>query len=193
MSEATTITPELKNSLDALENAHNITRIGAWLEDTTHREFGEYVIITSDLYNWAGAKYLYKNAKVYCDIAAEVIKSHLIQDKGTEEDWPVTSEFEGMADDACVGFCNSHGLLPDLRKCLSEANNIFLDLQNLTAEYDCFPADEYEEDGHIVIEVEVSSDQDTAFREYDAYTDWLIDNISDDNLKYFVVTVRRTE
>lgn len=97
------------------------------------------------------------------------------------------------ATDQCLEFCNSHGLISDLRKCLNEAKKIFSNISNLKAEYDRFPADEYEEDGHVVLKVEVDSDQDTAFREYDDYTAWMMDNISDENLDFFILTVVRTE
>lgn len=122
------------------------------------------------------------------DISARRIQFPAMQDRGTEE-WPVTLEFEGIANDACIEFCNTHGLISDLRKCLNQAETIFLNRQSLSAEYDRFDKDEYEEDGHVVIRIQVNSDQETAFKEYDAFTDWMLDNISDDNLDSFVVTV----
>jgi len=96
-------------------------------------------------------------------------------------------------DSRCVEFCNSHGLIPDLEKCMSEAKILFSNIQSLSAEYDCFDQDEYEEDGHVVIRIEVGSDQETAFKEYDTFTNWMLDNINDDNLDSFVVTVHRAK
>ena len=119
----------------------------------------------------------------------DVLEAHV----ESEKDWQVTSEFEGIADNACIEFCNTRGLVPELRKCLNEAEVIFSNMQTLAVEYDCFPADEYEEEGHLVIRVEVDSDQDTAFREYDLFVDWMLENIADDKLNFFVLTVNRIE
>ena len=107
----------------------------------------------------------------------------------SEKDWRVTSEFEGIANDACIEFCNTHSLISDLRKCLNKAEIMFPNRQSLSAEYDRFNQDEYEEDGHVVIRIEVSSGQEAAFKEYDVFTDWMLDNITDDNLDSFVVRV----
>jgi hypothetical protein len=106
--------------------------------------------------------------------------------RGTTE---IASGFEKIASAACIEFCNSHGLIPDLRNCLDRAKLAFSNRQSLSAEYDRFDQDEYEEDGHVVIRIEVNSDQETAFKEYDAFTDWMLDNITDDNLDSFVVRV----
>ena len=105
----------------------------------------------------------------------------------------IDAQLEDIADDACIEFCNTHGLISDLRKCLDQAKDTFLNRLSLKAEYDCYPIDEYEEEGHITIRVEVDSDQDTAFREYDKFVGWMLDKITDDNLDFFVLTVNRIE
>jgi len=108
-----------------------------------------------------------------------------------QEDWPIADEFEDVASNACIDFCNSRGLINDLRNCLQQIDIVFSNVQNVSAEYDCFDADEYEEEGHIVLRVEVSSDQETAFREYDVLTNWMLENIKDENLDFFILTVSR--
>jgi len=190
MPEAIKITPDLEESLEALDNAHNITKIRAWLEDTTHCDFGEHANLTSVFYDWTRAKHLYKNAKVYCDIAEEVIHYHATQDRGTEY-WPVTSEFEGMADDACIEFCNSRGVIPVLRKCLGQAQVIFSNVRSVRAELGYFEDEGNEDYGHVVIRLEVRTDQDTMLDEYDRWVDWFIDNLSATNRTLFTLTVSR--
>lgn len=109
-----------------------------------------------------------------------------------EEKTEIASEFEGKVTAECIKFCNTYSLISDLRKCLNEAKVAFSKRQSLMAEYDCFDEDEYEEDGHVVIRVKVNSDEKTALEEYNYFTDWMLDNISDDNLDFFFVTVSRT-
>ncbi len=103
------------------------------------------------------------------------------------KDEPVTWEIGEIA----KKFCENYGLLDELVICLNQAQITFSNLQSLIAEYDCFHADDYEEDGHIVIRVAVSSDQDNAFKEYDIYNNWMAENITDEGLEHFVVVVRR--
>jgi hypothetical protein len=122
----------------------------------------------------------------------KALKNYITKENGTDK-WLVTFEFEGIADDACIEFCNTHGLISDLRKCINEAKYMFSNMQRLVTEYDCYPIDEYEEEGHIVIRVEVDSDQNTAFREYDKFIGWMLNEIADDNLGFFVLTVNRIE
>lgn len=107
------------------------------------------------------------------------------------DEWPVTAEFYGIADDSCIEFCNAHGLISDLRKLINKAKEAFSKRQKISAEYDRFPADEFEEEGHVVLKIDVSSDQDTAFREYDEFTDWIYDNVNDDNQDFFILSVNR--
>jgi hypothetical protein len=102
---------------------------------------------------------------------------------------PVGWQVEDIAKD----FCQKHGLVPDLVNFLNQAEICFSNVREVVAEYDCFHADDYEEDGHIVIRIKVCSDQDTAFREYDAMNAWTSENMSDDSIEYFVLTVSRIE
>lgn len=108
-------------------------------------------------------------------------------------EYVLDAQFEDIADDACIEFCDAHGLISDLRKCINQAKDIFSNRQNLMAKYGRYPIDEYEEEGHIIIRVEVDSDQDTAFREYDKFVGWMLDTIADENLDFFVLTVNRIE
>lgn len=115
------------------------------------------------------------------------------QDETVVEDIPIKDEFTETITNECKEFCESHRITSDLAKCLSQAKVIFSNIWNLAAEYECFPADEYEEEGHIVIKLEVDSDQDTVFSEYDAFVDWMSDHIDDQALDLFILSVNRTE
>lgn len=123
-------------------------------------------------------------------LLASVCNKVLVRAK-VKEKTEIVSEFEKIASAACIEFCNSHGLIPDLRNCLDRAKLAFSNRQSLSAEYDRFDQDEYEEDGHVVIRLEVSSDQETAFKEYDAWVDWTVDNIKPNNIGRFTLTIRR--
>ena len=182
---------QLKNSLGELENAHKISTVGMWAEDASELNLEELKDTLSPLFVREDFKELILLAyKEYSHTKKEIVWSLTrAQTKTTvEEDRPVTWEVEDIAKE----FCKTYGLIPDLIGCLNQAEIVFSNIQSLVAEYDCFHADDYEEEGHIVIRVEISSDQETAFREYDAFNDWMLENISDDNLEYFVVAVRRT-
>lgn len=182
---------QLEHSLAELENAHNISKTEFWAEDATDLSLEQikntlcYSFVREDV-----KQLMFLAYKKYADTKKEIVWSITRSrvDTGIEEDRLVTWEVEEIAKE----FCKNHGLIPDLIKCLNQAEAIFTDIQSLVAEYDCFHVDDYEEEGHIVIRVEVSSDQQTALGEYDALNNWMLENMSDDNLEYFVVTVRRT-
>ena len=194
MVQTIEMTDVLEQSLNELENAHSLSFNSALSGNTIDHSHGgisgTYIIASeadqSLLLLW--------RRHLYHDMIRIITQTQKTKRAGTaheEEDWPVTSEFEGIADDTCVEFCNAHGLISDLRKCINEAKDMFSNRQNLVAEYNCYPIDEYEEEGHIVIRVEVDSDQDTAFQEYDKFVGWMLDEIVDDNLDFFVLTVDR--
>lgn len=128
--------------------------------------------------------------KQYSDQKREIVRTLTTPTRHatTEEDRTVTWE----VDEITKEFCKTKGLIPDLVECLNQAEFIFTDIRSLVAEYDCFQSDDYEEDGHIAIRIEVDSNQDTAFREYDALNEWMLENLGDDGLEYFAVVVRRT-
>jgi hypothetical protein len=105
--------------------------------------------------------------------------------------WPVAKEFEGLATDACVEFCNSHGLLEILRKCLNQARVVFSNIAHLSAELDFFRDEEIEDSTHVVIRIEVNSDQRTVLSEYNSWVNWVIQNISPDDSNFFTLTVQR--
>jgi hypothetical protein len=110
------------------------------------------------------------------------------------KEWPeAPDELENIANPACIEFCNTRGLTQDLKKCICKAKVIFSSRCNLTAEYECFPVDEYEEEGHITIKVVIDCNQATAFQKYDAFTEWMLDNIGADKLSCFILKVERAE
>jgi hypothetical protein len=109
----------------------------------------------------------------------------------SEKDWQVTSEFEGIADDACIEFCNSHRLIPDLRMCLDQVQEIFSNRRSVRANFGYFEDEGNEDSGHVVIRLEVQTSQDAVLEEYDRWIDWFIDNLSATNRTLFTLTVSR--
>ncbi len=186
------IAHELKHSLDELQNAYNISKAGMWAPDSTDFSMEQLKDTISVSFVREGIQQvivlIYKE---YSDTKKEIVRSLTKEQIDTSicEEPSVTWKVEEIAKE----FSKAHGLIPDLIRCLNQAENTFSNIQSLVAEYDCFHADDYEEEGHIVIRIEVASDQETAFDQYDALNDWMLENISDDNLDFFVLTIRRTE
>ena len=183
---------ELENSLRGLESARSVAIITTWIEGTADPSPSQSEHTT--YFRFAGDEAIHVVLlayKGYYEARTEIVSTITAPqgDTKTEERHIVGWEVEDIARQ----FCGSRGLIPDLIACLNEAETIFSNLRSLVAEYDCFHADDYEEEGHIVIRAAVDSDQETALRDYDALNEWMLDNISDDNLDFFVVTVRRTD
>jgi len=192
MTNTTEVERQLKNSLGELENAYKISKVGMWAQDAGELNLEELKGTITPFFGREDFKELILLAyKEYSHTKKEIVWSLTRSQAKTtvEEDRPVTWEVEDIAKD----FCRTHGLIPDLIRCLNRAETIFSHIQSLVAEYDCFHADDYEEDGHIVIRIEVASDQETSFDQYDTLKNWMLENISDDNMDFFVLTVRRTD
>lgn len=115
----------------------------------------------------------------------------LKSDTGTVANWPVGTEFKGLATDTCVEFCNSHGLLGVLRRCLEQAKIMFSNREHLSAELDYFQDEGMEDSTHVAIRVKVKSSQKVALDEYDAWVSWVIQNISPDDRNFFTLTIQR--
>jgi hypothetical protein len=183
---------QLKDTLDGLENALTLSKIGIWAEDTTEPSSGRRENTFCSSFEWDDLKQMLLLAyKGYYDTKREIVwfLTTLQEATTVEKNRPLTWEIEEIAKE----FCKTHGLIPELVKCLNQVESIFSNIQSLVAEYDCFHVEDYEEEGHIVIRVDVRSDQDTAFREYDALNQWMIENISDGSLECFVLTVSRID
>lgn len=181
----------LEDSLGELQNAYDISKAGMWAPDSTDFDVGQLEDTFPVFFVREGIQQaILLTYKEYSDTKREILWSLSKEeiDTSIEEEPTVTWKVEQIA----KRFCKDHGLIPDLIRCLNRAEGMFSNIQSLLAEYDCFHADDYEEEGHIVIRVEVDSDQETALSEYDALNGWMLDNISDDNIDFFVVTVRRT-
>lgn len=112
-------------------------------------------------------------------------------DRSVVTKWPVPSEFENWVSIDCFEFCNSYGLIDSLRRCLEQVRSIFSNKRRVFAELDYFRDDDSKDVGHVVIDVKVSSDQELAFQEEDAWCDWFIDNINVEQRKFFALTVVR--
>jgi len=95
------------------------------------------------------------------------------------------------ATDKCFEFCNSRGLISDLRKCLNEAKKNFSNRTSLCAELSHFEDELSTDEGHVVIRLEIASDSQTVSAEYNAWVDWMVDNISPNNVGMFTLTIRR--
>lgn len=89
----------------------------------------------------------------------------------------MAGEFEGIASEECITFCNSRGLISSLRSCLEAAKRFFSNRKRLTAELDYFQDEGTEDDGHVVIRLVLESSPETAFREYRSWVEWFVANI----------------
>jgi hypothetical protein len=92
---------------------------------------------------------------------------------------------------ACNEFCNSLGLRHVLVKYLEQINKVFSNIINLSAEVDHFRDEQADNAPHVVIRVEVHSDQETALREYDQFVCWMSAEIPTSESHHFTTTVRR--
>jgi hypothetical protein len=106
-------------------------------------------------------------------------------------EWPYSLKFSEHVSTACAEFVESHRLNEVLERCLSKARQLFSNIKNLYAELDYFRDDEPEDIGHVVIRVEVDSDQQTALDEYDAWVDWMIENLPNSANDFFTITIKR--
>lgn len=113
------------------------------------------------------------------------------QDTNIESDWPVAKEFDGVATDDCITFCNSRGLIPCLRSCLEAIEGFFSNRKKLTAELDYFQEDNTEDEGHVVFRLVLDSSQETAFKEYSLWVEWFVTNVRPDDRTLFTLTFTR--
>jgi len=105
--------------------------------------------------------------------------------------WPTTKEFQGRASDGCIEFCNSLGLIDDLRNCLNQLEHTFSNIKYLFAELDYFQDEDTEDQDHIAFNVEVQSSRDTSKAEHNKWIDWFVENITDDKRQFFVLDLVR--
>lgn len=180
----------LQESLGELENTYQVNEFEFLVEDTSEPGVRRVLETACSKFTWDHlSQGLLLAWKAYSDRKREIVwfLSNAEENTTVEEIRPVTWEIEDIAKE----FSRSRGLVPELVMCLEKAEESFSNLESLIAEYDCFHSEDYEEEGHIVIRVTVSSSQDTAFEDYDTFNDWMFENIADDSLECFVVTVRR--
>lgn len=112
------------------------------------------------------------------------------EDKTTaEQDWPVAKEFDGWATDDCIDFCNSHGLIEDLRQCREAIKQIFSNIRTSCAELGSYY--EIEEEEHVVFRLEISSDRATYKNEYNKWIDWAVNNMNDESRICFSISIDR--
>jgi len=192
MTGTTEVEQRLEVPLRELENAYNISKAMMWAARVTGlnaEQLGDTfcsLLVGDEFEDLVVLAY-----KQYSDHKREIVRSlttpkrHTMTDVGEPVTWEV--------DEIAAQLCKTKGLIPDLVACLNQAEVTFTNIERLVAEYDCFHADEYEEDGHVSIKVQVRSDQETAFKQCDALNDWMLENLSDDKLDFFVLTIRRSE
>ncbi len=107
------------------------------------------------------------------------------------EEYPEALEFKGWATDDCIEFCNSHGLIDDLRKCRKALNDIFSNIINSIAEVDHYQEIDVDDEGHVVIRLEIESDRKTYREEYKTWVRWMVNNLSDGSRILFSLSIDR--
>ena len=113
------------------------------------------------------------------------------EDEITRETGLPCEQLPTPVSEECKEFCDSQGLSFVLAKCLNKAKELFSNIVKLSAELDYFRDDQAENTAHVVIRVEVNSDQETALREYDQWICWMATNVAPSDIDFFTLTVRR--
>lgn len=197
MTSTITITTDtdIEKSLGELKDAPYIGKVGMITESTADLNFGELrntFVIPLDLANSEKLMLLSKILEEKSEITSGIIiLMSQKEDTVDVEPWPLVPKFPEPVNEACVEFCDSHGLNTVLRTCLEQARQTFSNIRNLYAELDYFRDNEPEDVGHIVIRVEVKSDQETALNQYDSWVDWMVANLSVSDSSFFTLTIRR--
>jgi hypothetical protein len=195
MGSIATQMPQLEKPLKELWSAHDVIKAGIGLVSTAELNLGH-------LYGpgvTSAVSYSPDQMILLCKINEDnaimlngvVYLTTLKNDTGAVANWPVGTEFKDIATDACKEFCNSHGLLGILRRCLNQTRVVFSNIAHLSAELDYFRDEGVEDSTHVVIRVKVKSNQKAALEEYDAWVNWVIQNISPDDCNFFTLTVQR--
>jgi len=91
----------------------------------------------------------------------------------------------------CLEFCDSRGLASVLADCLKRVRGLFSNIANVSAELDYFRDGEGEDTGHVVIRVEIKSNQRMALREYDRWVCWMASCVAPSHSAFFTLTVKR--
>ena len=107
------------------------------------------------------------------------------------DEWPVAVEFEGIATDECISFCNSNGSISCLRSCFEAAKRLFSNIKELRAELDCFQDEGTRDEGHVVIRLVLGSSQETAFREYRSWVEWFVTHCEPHQRELFTLSFTR--
>lgn len=105
----------------------------------------------------------------------------------------IAPDIQEFASPECRDFCFAENLLVDLRKCLNTVSEIFSNVEHTWCDYTSFVEDDGEDYGHIVITLKTTCSQEVFLAEYEAWLDWMVENISEDNLDFFTLSVDRVE
>lgn len=196
MTAAIEIDRQVEKSLSEFEDTYDITRACLSREDTAELNFEQWASTFWQFFQLVDATKLEFLMKFY-EQRSEIVHTVVgfLKTAKTDtvdiEPWPVAPSFPEPVSHACVEFCDSHGLNSILRMCLKKVREIFSNITRVYAELDHFRDDEPGDIGHIVIRVEVESNQPTALAEYDKWVNWVILEIPPEQRNFFTLTVRR--
>ena len=132
----------------------------------------------------------------YCDIGDIILRvKDFFDESDSTTDTKIIRELENSVfktvSKECLEFCDTQGLASILAECLMKAKELFSSRIKLSADLDYFRDDQAENTPHVVIRVEVSSDQHTAIEEYDQFVCWMATEIPPSDSQHFTITVKR--
>jgi hypothetical protein len=183
----------VSDSLVAYKDYIDLKQASVWFGGTTYPVFQQFiqntlatVFVSVDPVK---TRYLYNAYEELSKTKRDIVSSLTIP--SNDPSWLTTKEFTGIATDSCVEFCNSHGIVSTLRKCLYQIKSGFSNIIRIKAELDWSEDYENENDAHVVIRLEVKSNREQLVREYDQWVDWVVANLSPDQSIFFTITTKR--
>lgn len=165
-----------------------------FFDDSTHANNISLDQVISEMTSHVLPDSVFQFLGYYFDECTRNMRAHSAGAKepsDTGNDWPVAHEFEERASSECIEFCNSRGLVSSLRIYLDQTRKLFSGFEGLFAELDYFQDDGDNDEGHVVLRLRIQSDLNTALRDYDAWVNWVVDNIKPDYAIYFTLTIDR--
>lgn len=185
-----------EHSLDELREFYALSQSGIGVRDSLSLETDTWQVLVGDMvfaaYENEQLNILKQVRQVYSGIIGMGMRQEIeYVDTAEQDSWPVSQEFEGIATDSCLEFCNAQGLIDALRSCIKQAKAIFSDIETISAELDYFEDEDVVDDGHVVLRLQVKSSQATVLNEYDDWIDWKVDNLSANTRGYFTLTFHR--
>jgi len=184
-----------ERSLKELSGFYALSQSSIWDRDTLGPETDISQLLVGDVvtaYEDEQLNILKQIRQVYSDIIVIGMRQEIeYADTAEQDGWPVSQEFEGIATDSCLEFCNAQGLIDALRSCIKQAKVVFSNIESVLAELDCFEDEGMIDDGHVVLRLKVKSCQNDVLDEYDDWIDWKVANLSTSERGYFTLTFHR--